>query len=106
VNNAGIQHVSPVEEFPEDKWDAIIAINLSSAFHATKAALPTMKKNGWGRVINIASVHGLVASAGKVRFAALLSLPEYPNSDNIFLYLVGICCLQVWHRWIHQGRTP
>lgn len=66
VNNAGIQHVSPVEDFPEDKWDAILAINLSSAFHATKAALPDMKKKGWGRIINIASVHGLVASAGKV----------------------------------------
>jgi 3-hydroxybutyrate dehydrogenase len=62
VNNAGIQHVAPVDEFPIEKWDAIIAINLTSAFHATRAALPGMKKRGWGRVINMASAHGLVAS--------------------------------------------
>ena len=65
VNNAGIQHTATIEEFPEDKWDAIIAINLSSAFHATKAALTGMKARGWGRIINIASAHGLVASATK-----------------------------------------
>jgi 3-hydroxybutyrate dehydrogenase len=70
VNNAGIQHVAPVDEFPEEKWDAVIAINLSSAFHATKAALPLMKKKGWGRIINIASAHGLVASAQKVAYVA------------------------------------
>lgn len=65
VNNAGIQFVSPLDEFPEDKWDAIIAINMNSAFHTTKACLPGMKKKGWGRVINIASAHGLVASPFK-----------------------------------------
>ena len=70
VNNAGIQHVAPVDEFPVDKWDAIIAINLSSAFHATRAALPGMKKRGWGRVINIASIHGLVASPYKSAYVA------------------------------------
>jgi len=70
VNNAGIQHVAPIEEFPDDKWDAIIAINLSAAFHATKAALPGMKQRRWGRVINIASTHGLVASADKVAYVA------------------------------------
>lgn len=70
VNNAGIQHVAPVDEFPIEKWDAIIAINLSSAFHATKAALPGMKKRGWGRVINVASVHGLVASPFKSAYVA------------------------------------
>lgn len=70
VNNAGIQFVSPVEEFPEDKWDAIIAINMSSAFHAIKAALPGMKKHGWGRIINIASAHGLVASPYKSAYVA------------------------------------
>ena len=70
VNNAGIQHVSPVEEFPEDKWDAVIAINLSSAFHAIKAALPGMRAGGWGRIINIASAHGLVASPYKVAYVA------------------------------------
>ena len=68
VNNAGIQHVAPVEEFPDDKWDAVIAINLSADFHAIKAALPHMKKRGWGRIINIASAHGLVASANKVAY--------------------------------------
>lgn len=70
VNNAGIQHTAPVEEFPLDKWDAIIAINLSSAFHATRAALPGMKRRGWGRVINIASAHGLVASPYKSAYVA------------------------------------
>src|SRR5205823_3104041 len=70
VNNAGIQHVAPVEEFPPEKWDAIIAINLSSAFHATRAALPAMKKAKWGRLINIASAHGLVASPFKSAYVA------------------------------------
>ncbi len=70
VNNAGIQHVAPVEDFPVDRWDAIIAINLSSAFHAMRAALPGMKARGWGRILNIASVHGLVASANKSAYVA------------------------------------
>ncbi|MGR3321298.1 MAG: 3-hydroxybutyrate dehydrogenase [Pseudooceanicola sp.] len=65
VNNAGIQHVAPIDEFPVDKWDAIIAINMSSAFHTTAAALPLMRKAGWGRVINVASAHGLRASPFK-----------------------------------------
>ena len=70
VNNAGIQHVAPIPEFPEAKWDAILAINLSAAFHATKAALPGMKTRRWGRIINIASVHGLVASPFKAAYVA------------------------------------
>ena len=70
VNNAGIQFVSPVEEFPEAKWDAILAINLSSSFHAIKAALPDMKSRGWGRIINVASAHGLVASPFKSAYVA------------------------------------
>ncbi len=70
VNNAGIQFVSPVENFPIDKWDAIIAINLSSAFHTTRLAVPGMRAKNWGRVINIASAHGLVASAGKSAYVA------------------------------------
>ncbi|WP_428643280.1 3-hydroxybutyrate dehydrogenase [Roseibium sp.] len=70
VNNAGIQFVSPVDEFPIDKWDAIIAINLTSAFHAIRAALPGMKKNGWGRIINTASAHALVASPYKSAYVA------------------------------------
>ncbi|AMY68835.1 3-hydroxybutyrate dehydrogenase [Frigidibacter mobilis] len=70
VNNAGIQHVAPVDEFPTAKWDAIIAINLSSAFHTTAAALPKMRAAGWGRVINIASAHGLTASPYKSAYVA------------------------------------
>jgi 3-hydroxybutyrate dehydrogenase len=70
VNNAGIQHVSPVEDFPDEKWDAIIAINLTSAFHTVKAALPGMKTRGFGRIINIASAHGLVASPYKSAYVA------------------------------------
>ena len=65
VNNAGIQFVSPVDEFPDDRWDAVIAINLSSNFHAIKAVLPAMRSKGWGRIINVASAHGLTASANK-----------------------------------------
>lgn len=70
VNNAGIQFVAPVDEFPADKWDAIIAINLSSAFHTTRLALPYMKQKKWGRVINIASAHALVASPFKSAYVA------------------------------------
>jgi 3-hydroxybutyrate dehydrogenase len=70
VNNAGIQHVAAVEDFPIDRWDAVIAINLCSSFHTTRAALPLMKKAGWGRIINIASTHGLVASAQKSAYVA------------------------------------
>ncbi|MBK1635086.1 3-hydroxybutyrate dehydrogenase [Rhodovulum adriaticum] len=70
VNNAGIQHVAPVDEFPVEKWDAIIAINLSSAFHTTAAALPVMRAAGWGRVVNIASAHGLTASPYKSAYIA------------------------------------
>lgn len=70
VNNAGIQHVSPIETFPFESWDAIIAINLSAVFHAMRAALPAMRARGWGRIINIASVHGLVGSVGKSAYVA------------------------------------
>lgn len=70
VNNAGIQHVAPIPDFPVEKWDAIIAINLTSAFHTTAAALPMMRAAGWGRVVNIASAHGLTASAFKSAYVA------------------------------------
>jgi 3-hydroxybutyrate dehydrogenase len=70
VNNAGIQHVAPVDEFPPEKWDAILAINLSSAFHAIRAALPAMKAKGFGRIINVASAHGLVGSPFKSAYVA------------------------------------
>ena len=70
VNNAGIQHVAPIDEFPVEKWDAIIAINMNSAFHTTAAALPMMRKAGWGRVVNVASAHGLTASPYKSAYIA------------------------------------
>jgi 3-hydroxybutyrate dehydrogenase len=70
VNNAGIQHVAPVEDFPVEKWDAILAINLSSAFHTTRHAVPAMKRNSWGRIVNIASAHALVASPFKSAYVA------------------------------------
>ncbi len=70
VNNAGIQHVSPVDSFPPEKWDAIIAINLSAAFHTTRAALPAMRARGWGRIVNTASAHSLVASPNKSAYVA------------------------------------
>jgi 3-hydroxybutyrate dehydrogenase len=70
VNNAGIQHVANIEDFPVDRWDAIIAINLSSAFHTTRMAMPGMKQRNWGRIINLASVHGLVGSAQKSAYVA------------------------------------
>jgi len=70
VNNAGIQHVADIEAFPAERWDAVIAINLSAVFHGMKAAIPGMKRRGWGRIINIASAHGLVASGQKVAYVA------------------------------------
>jgi 3-hydroxybutyrate dehydrogenase len=70
VNNAGIQHVAPIDKFPADKWDAVIAVNLSSSFHTIRAALPGMKARKWGRIVNIASAHGLVASADKVAYVS------------------------------------
>ena len=70
VNNAGIQFTCPIEEFPAQRWDAIIAVNLSAAFHTMKAVVPGMRRNGWGRIVNIASVHGLVASVDKAAYLA------------------------------------
>jgi 3-hydroxybutyrate dehydrogenase len=86
VNNAGIQHVAPVELFPPDRWDAVLAVNLSSAFHTIRTALPGMKARGWGRIINIASAHGLVASANKAAYVAskhgLLGLTKVVALEN------------------------
>lgn len=70
VNNAGIQHVAPLEDFPEERWDAVMAVNLSAAFHSTRRVLPLMRERGWGRIINIASAHGLVASVHKAAYVA------------------------------------
>jgi len=70
VNNAGVQHVAPIEAFPPARWDTIIAINLSAVFHATRVVLPEMKRHGWGRIINVASAHGLIGSPFKSAYVA------------------------------------
>jgi 3-hydroxybutyrate dehydrogenase len=101
VNNAGIQHVAPVEEFPDDKWDAIIPINLSAAFHAVKAVLPAMKRRGWGRIINIASSHGLVASAEKAGYvAAKHGLVGLTKVVAIETANSGITCNAICPGWV------
>jgi len=101
VNNAGIQHVAPVDEFPADKWDAIIAINLSSAFHTTRLALPAMKKRGWGRIINIASVHGLVASAQKSAYvAAKHGLVGFTKSVALETAATGVTVNAICPGWV------
>ena len=93
VNNAGIQHVAPVDEFPAEKWDQIIAINLSSSFHTVRAALPFMKQRGWGRIINIASAHGLVASPFKSAYvAAKHGLVGFTKSVALETAKLGITC--------------
>ncbi len=93
VNNAGIQHVAPVDEFPIDQWDAIIAVNLSSAFHATRAVLPGMKRRGWGRILNIASAHGLVASPYKSAYiAAKHGIVGFTKTVALEVARQGITC--------------
>jgi 3-hydroxybutyrate dehydrogenase len=101
VNNAGIQHVAPVEDFPPEKWDAIIAINLSSAFHATRLALPAMKKANWGRIINVASVHGLVASAEKSAYvAAKHGLVGFTKVTALENATTGVTCNAICPGWV------
>ncbi len=91
VNNAGIQHVAPVDEFPDEKWDALIAVILSSTFHATKHAVPIMKEQGRGRIVNIASAHGLVASAFKSPYcAAKFGVVGFTKSCAVELARTGI----------------
>jgi 3-hydroxybutyrate dehydrogenase len=101
VNNAGIQHVAPVEEFPAEKWDAVIAINLSAAFHAIRAALPHMKAQKWGRIVNIASTHGLVASAQKAAYVAskhgILGLTKVVALETA---TTGITCNAICPGWV------
>jgi 3-hydroxybutyrate dehydrogenase len=93
VNNAGIQHVAPIEEFPIEKWDAIIAINLSSAFHAIRAAVPGMKTRRWGRIVNIASAHSLVASPFKAAYiSAKHGLAGLTKTVALELATFGITC--------------
>jgi 3-hydroxybutyrate dehydrogenase len=101
VNNAGIQYTAPVEEFPPEKWDAVIAINLSAAFHAIRAALPHMKARNWGRIVNIASAHGLVASAQKVAYVAakhgLLGMTKVVALETA---RSGITCNAICPGWV------
>jgi 3-hydroxybutyrate dehydrogenase len=105
VNNAGIQHVARIENFPVEKWDAIIAINLSSAFHATRLALPAMlaanQGKGWGRIINVASIHGLVGSAEKSAYVAakhgIVGLTKVTALENA---TTGVTCNAICPGWV------
>jgi 3-hydroxybutyrate dehydrogenase len=111
INNAGIQHVAPVDEFPEDKWDAILAIILSSAFHTTKAALPGMKSKGWGRVINTGSMHSLVASPYKSAYnAAKHGLSGFTKTIALEVATQGITvnCICPGYVWtpLVEGQIP
>ncbi|MCC2595041.1 3-hydroxybutyrate dehydrogenase [Pusillimonas sp. MFBS29] len=104
VNNAGIQHTDLIEDFPIERWDAIIALNLSAVFHGSAAALPHMKKQGWGRIINIASAHGLVASATKSAYVAakhgvvgLTKVTALENAGN------GVTCNAICPGWVRTA---
>lgn len=101
VNNAGIQHVANIEDFPVEKWDAIIAINLTSSFHTTRLALPYMKQKNWGRIINLASVHGLVASAQKSAYvAAKHGLVGFTKTTALETAQTGITCNAICPGWV------
>ncbi len=101
VNNAGIQHVANIEDFPVDKWDAIIAINLTSAFHTTRLALPAMKAKNWGRIINLASVHGLVGSAQKSAYvAAKHGLVGFTKVTALETAHTGVTCNAICPGWV------
>jgi 3-hydroxybutyrate dehydrogenase len=101
VNNAGIQHTAPIEDFPPEKWDAIIAINLCATFHAVRVALPQMKSRNWGRIINIASAHGLVASAHKVAYVAakhgIIGLTKVVALETA---TTGVTCNAICPGWV------
>jgi 3-hydroxybutyrate dehydrogenase len=101
VNNAGIQHTAPIHQFPPDRWDAVIAINLSAAFHATRAALPGMLARNWGRIINIASAHGLVASVHKVAYVAakhgILGMTKVVALETA---TTGVTCNAICPGWV------
>lgn len=104
VNNAGMQFTSPIESFPNEKWDDIIALNLSAAFHATKAVIPHMKSKGWGRIINIASTHGIVASVHKAAYvSAKHGLIGLTKVTALELAETGVTCNAVCPGWV---RTP
>jgi len=101
VNNAGIQHVAPLETFSDERWDAVLAVNLSAAFHTIKAALPDMRRKGWGRIVNIGSVHGLVASAEKAAYVAakhgLIGLTKVVGLETAGS---GITCTAICPGWV------
>jgi 3-hydroxybutyrate dehydrogenase len=101
VNNAGIQHVARIENFPIERWDAIIAINMSSAFHATRLALPAMQAADWGRIINVASIHGLVGSAEKSAYVAakhgVVGLTKVTALENA---TTGVTCNAICPGWV------
>lgn len=101
VNNAGIQHVAALEDFPPERWDAIIAINLTSAFHTTRLALPAMKQANWGRIINVASVHGLVASAQKSAYvAAKHGIVGLTKVTALETATTGVTCNAICPGWV------
>jgi 3-hydroxybutyrate dehydrogenase len=101
VNNAGIQHVANIEDFPVEKWDAIIAINLTSAFHTSRLALPGMKQKNWGRIINLASVHGLVGSAQKSAYvAAKHGLVGFTKVTALETAHTGVTCNAICPGWV------
>ena len=101
VNNAGIQHVANVEDFPVERWDAVIAINLTSAFHTSRLALPAMKSANWGRIINVASVHGLVGSAQKSAYvAAKHGLVGFTKVTALETAQTGVTCNAICPGWV------
>lgn len=101
VNNAGIQHVAKIEDFPVERWDAIMAINLSSAFHTTRLAIPAMREANWGRIVNIASAHGLVASAQKSAYvAAKHGIVGFTKSAALELATTGVTSNAICPGWV------
>jgi 3-hydroxybutyrate dehydrogenase len=101
VNNAGVQHVAPVDAFPTEKWDQLLAIHLSAAFHTTRLALPWMRERNWGRILNVASVHGLVASVNKSAYvAAKHGLVGLTKAVALELAETGVTCNAICPGWV------
>jgi len=104
INNAGVQYVSPVDEFPTDKWDLVISVNLTAAFHTTRLSLPQMRKQGWGRIINVASAHGLIASPNKSAYvAAKHGLVGLTKTVALEAAEFGVTCNAICPGWV---KTP